>query len=125
MLLRLHKPRLGRRVALKKVEHEINDRANSKQLCEEAEKALYQAWLDLTDKVDQAFKEKDYVVTLQILAELKTVVDAFFDHVMVNVDDGVLRNNRLALLKQLQQVMNRVADISRLASWYEANCARR
>lgn len=101
---------------LKKVEHEINDRVNSKQLCEEAEKALYQVLLDLTDKVDQAFKEKDYVVTLQILAELKTVVDAFFDHVMVNVDDEVLRNNRLALLKQLQQVMNRVADISRLAS---------
>ena len=65
---------------------------------------------------DQAFNEKDYVVTLQILAELKTVIDAFFDHVMVNVEDGDLRANRLALLKQLQQIMNRVADISRLAS---------
>ncbi|HNH52419.1 MAG TPA: glycine--tRNA ligase subunit beta, partial [Nitrosomonas sp.] len=101
---------------LKKVEHEISDRVNSNQLCEEAEKALHEALLDLTDKVDQAFNEKDYVVTLQILAELKTVIDAFFDHVMVNVEDGDLRANRLALLKQLQQIMNRVADISRLAS---------
>lgn len=101
---------------LKKVEHEISDRVNSNQLCEEAEKALHQALLDLTDKVNQAFEEKDYVVTFQILAELKTVVDAFFDHVMVNVEDEVLRANRLALLKQLQQIMNRVADISKLAS---------
>lgn len=101
---------------LKKVEHEISDRVNSNQLCEEAEKALHQALLDLTDKVNQAFEEKDYVVTFQILAELKTIVDAFFDHVMVNVEDEVLRANRLALLKQLQQIMNRVADISKLAS---------
>lgn len=101
---------------LKKVEHEINDQVNPKLLHEEAEKALHQTLLDLTDKVDQAFKEKDYIVTLQILAELKTVVDTFFDHVMVNVDDEALRTNRLALLKQLQQIMNRVADISKLAS---------
>lgn len=101
---------------LKKVEHEINDRVNPSQLCEEAEKALHQTLLDLTDKVDQAFKEKDYVVTLQILAELKVVVDAFFERVMVNVEDAILRTNRLALLKQLQQIMNRVADISKLAS---------
>lgn len=101
---------------LKKVEHEIHGQVNSNQLCEEAEKALHEALIDLTDKVDQAFNEKDYVVTLQILAELKTVIDAFFDHVMVNVEDGDLRANRLALLKQLQQIMNRVADISRLAS---------
>lgn len=101
---------------LKKVEHEINNRVNPDLLREEAEKALHQALLDLTDKVDQAFKEKDYVVTLQILAELKTAIDAFFDHVMVNAEDEDLRANRLALLKQLQQTMNRVADISRLAS---------
>lgn len=101
---------------LKKIEHEINDQVNPKLLHEEAEKALHQTLLDLTDKVDQAFKEKDYIVTLQILAELKTVVDTFFDHVMVNVDDEALRTNRLALLKQLQQIMNRVADISKLAS---------
>jgi glycyl-tRNA synthetase beta chain len=34
---------------------------------------------------------------------------------MVNVENEILRNNRLALLAQLRQAMNRVADISRLA----------
>jgi len=43
-------------------------------------------------------------------------VDAFFDNVMVNAEDAALRVNRLALLAQLQQAMNRVADISKLAA---------
>jgi glycyl-tRNA synthetase beta chain len=47
---------------------------------------------------------------------LKAPVDAFFDAVMVNAEDAALRHNRLALLAGLQRAMNRVADLSRLAS---------
>ena len=47
---------------------------------------------------------------------LKTPVDAFFDTVMVMVEDAKLRQNRLALLADLRQAMNRVADISKLAT---------
>jgi glycyl-tRNA synthetase beta chain len=43
-------------------------------------------------------------------------VDAFFDQVMVNVEDEDVRLNRLGLLKTLHEGMNRVADLSRLAS---------
>jgi glycyl-tRNA synthetase beta chain len=35
---------------------------------------------------------------------------------MVNAEDEKLRANRLALLSSLHQSMNRVADLSRLAS---------
>ena len=58
------------------------------------------------------------VVTLAVLAlaALRTPVDAFFDSVMVNADDPALKANRLALLNQLHQTMNRVADLSRLAA---------
>jgi glycyl-tRNA synthetase beta chain len=101
---------------LKKISATINPQVEVELLQAPAEQALYQALIDLKDKVDEAFQEKDYTVALQILAALKAPVDTFFDHVMVNTDDDRLRNNRLALLKKLQQVMNRVADISRLAS---------
>lgn len=101
---------------LKKVSTAISPQVDVELLQVPAERALYQALIELKDKVDEAFKEKDYTVALQILAALKVPVDTFFDHVMVNTDDDMLRNNRLALLKKLQQVMNRVADISRLAS---------
>lgn len=101
---------------LKKVAVDIGSQVDAEHLQAPAEQALYQALIEMQDKVDEAFLEKDYTIALQILAALKAPVDTFFDHVMVNTDDDRLRNNRLALLKKLQQVMNRVADISRLAS---------
>jgi glycyl-tRNA synthetase beta chain len=50
------------------------------------------------------------------LAALKAPVDAFFDGVMVNAEDAALRANRLGLLATLHAAMNRVADLSKLAS---------
>jgi glycyl-tRNA synthetase beta chain len=65
---------------------------------------------------ERAFAEGDYTASLQALAALKAPVDAFFESVMVNADDPALRANRLALLAALHAAMNRVADLSRLAS---------
>ena len=80
-----------------------------------AEQSLHQALRRVVPQADAAFAAGDYSGSLRLLAALKQPVDDFFDHVMVNVEDEVLRSNRLALLAQLRQAMNRVADISRLA----------
>lgn len=48
------------------------------------------------------------------LAELREPVDAFFEKVMVNVDDKDLRINRLSMLEKLRELFLRVADISLL-----------
>ena len=83
---------------------------------EPAERALHEA-LQAIDPVSQAaFEAGDYTASLQALAALKAPVDAFFDHVMVNVDDERLRANRLGLLATLHAAMNRVADLSKLAA---------
>ena len=58
----------------------------------------------------------DYAPALTRLAGLRDSVDAFFDQVMVMVDDEAVRKNRLALLKQLRDLFLRVADLSRLQS---------
>jgi glycyl-tRNA synthetase beta chain len=58
----------------------------------------------------------DYTASLQTLAALRAPVDAFFDDVMVNAEEIDLRLNRQGLLKSLHLAMNRVADLSRLAS---------
>jgi glycyl-tRNA synthetase beta chain len=70
----------------------------------------------IAPKADAAFAAGDYTASLQTLAALREPVDAFFDNVMVNAEDEKLRANRLALLAQLHQAMNRVADISKLAA---------
>ncbi|OZB44109.1 MAG: glycine--tRNA ligase subunit beta [Thiomonas sp. 15-66-11] len=85
-------------------------------LLEPAEQALAQALRTVAPAADSAFDHGDYTQSLKYLAALKVPVDAFFDHVMVNVEDPALRANRLALLARLQTAMNRVADLSRLAS---------
>ena len=58
----------------------------------------------------------DFTGTLKTLAQLRDDVDAFFNDVMVMAEDAALRNNRLALLSSLHGMMNRVADISKLAA---------
>jgi len=62
----------------------------------------------------QSDQSLDYPARLQALAALREPVDAFFDKVMVNVDDAALRNNRLALLQQLHNLFLDIADIAEL-----------
>ena len=100
---------------LKKSEGAIRDTVDTGLLQEADERVLYQALQDIQPQTGKAFAAGDYTTSLQILAALKSPIDAFFDHVMVNIDDEPLRKNRLALLAQLHQIMNRVADISKLA----------
>lgn len=101
---------------LKKVEGEIGAQVNAQLLQEPAEQALAESLNSVKPKADQLFEAGDYTASLQTLAALKAPVDAFFDNVMVNAEDAALKNNRLALLNQLHQAMNRVADLSKLAS---------
>jgi len=85
-------------------------------LVEPAEQRLYGAMVEARQAVDQAFAKGDFASTLKALAALRVDVDAFFNDVMVMAEDAALRANRLALLQALHAMMNRVADISRLAA---------
>jgi glycyl-tRNA synthetase beta chain len=101
---------------LKKVEGGVPIEVDAARFVEAAERSLFDALTQIKPKADTAFESGDYTASLQTLAALKTPVDAFFDSVMVNADDPALRANRLALLNQLHQTMNRVADLSKLAA---------
>ena len=85
-------------------------------LQEAAEKELYAALQSVLPHADAEFDAGDYTASLQILAVLRTPVDAFFDGVMVNAEQMDLRLNRLGLLQSLHVAMNRVADLSKLAA---------
>ena len=85
-------------------------------LQEPAEQALHRAMAALAPQAHQQWSQGDYSASLQTLAALRESVDAFFEDVMVNAEQAELRRNRLVLLQQLHQAMNRVADLSRLAA---------
>ena len=79
---------------------------------EPAEKALAEAVLALRTEVQPLIAQGDYTAVLDKLANLRAPVDSFFDNVMVNAEDPVLRQNRLAILNTLQDLFLQVADIS-------------
>ncbi len=99
---------------LKKTDAPSGD-VNEALLQEDAEKRLFAAITKVRPQVDAAFAARDFGGTLKTLAQLRDDVDAFFDGVMVMAEDVALRNNRLALLASLHGMMNKVADISKLA----------
>ncbi len=101
---------------LKKAEGELTGIVNTSLLKEPAEKALFDALQKVNPLADKLFENGDYTASLKALAALKAPVDDFFDNVMVNADDPALKANRLGLLATLHQTMNRVADLSKLAS---------
>jgi glycyl-tRNA synthetase beta chain len=85
-------------------------------LREPAEIALFAAMKNVGPKANALFECGDYAAALQALAALRAPVDDFFENVMVNTDELDLRLNRLGLLKSLHHAMNRVADLSKLAT---------
>ena len=101
---------------LRKAEGKVVADIDKGLLKEPEEIALHDSLSQVKPQADSAFELGDYARSLQILAALKTPVDNFFDKVMVNAEDPALRANRLGLLAVLHAAMNRVADLSKLAT---------
>ena len=100
---------------LKKAQ-EVDAHVSEVLLSEPAEIALHAAVKAISPRALAQFEAGDYTASLQTLAALRAPVDAFFDGVMVNTEALDLRLNRQGLLKTVFEAMNRVADLSRLAT---------
>jgi glycyl-tRNA synthetase beta chain len=61
-----------------------------------------------------AMSAGDYSQALEALVRLKPAIDAFFTAVMVNADDKAVRNNRLSLLKEVDDLFMAFADFSQI-----------
>ena len=85
-------------------------------LIEPAEKTLAESINRLESLSVPLLDNRDYSTVLKHLATLRDPIDAFFNDVMVMVDDQPLRDNRLSLLSKLRTLFINVADISQMAS---------
>src|SRR5262249_5803093 len=80
------------------------------------EKALL-SYLERTGpRVDAHHNKKEYFDALMLLSTAREPVDAFFDKVMVMVDDKCVRANRLALLRTLLKEFSTIADFSEIVT---------
>jgi glycyl-tRNA synthetase beta chain len=80
------------------------------------EKALAEYIETNASKIAEYQREKRYGDALVLLSTSRERVDAFFDKVMVMVDDEKVRANRLALLGTLLKEFSTVADFSEIVA---------
>jgi glycyl-tRNA synthetase beta chain len=86
-------------------------------LCTEAaEQDLALAATGIRADVDALVWERDYLKALRKIAELRPVVDRFFDGVLVMAEDPKVRHNRLALLATVQALFAGIADFRQIAA---------
>ena len=81
---------------------------------EDAERALFAALNDVGAEGAKLAGEEKFEDAMAALAKLRGPLDTFFDDVMVNDDDKSVRENRLKLLSQIQSVMGKIADFSKI-----------
>ena len=94
----------------------IADRVDITALLEESEKALAALLPKASAEVEKLRATRDYYAALVEIAKLRPAVDAFFDKVMVMVDDENLRANRLGLLQTLVKEFSTIADFSEIVT---------
>ncbi len=84
---------------------------NKELFTEEAEKTLLKAFERVSTEFEAFVDNREYGKALNLIMTLKEPIDAFFDKIMVMVEDDDIRNNRLGLLKSMADMMNRIADL--------------
>ena len=85
-------------------------------LSEAEEHALHAKAKELMPKIDRLQLERHYREALEVTAQLRPVVDAFFDKVMVMASDEKLRRNRLALIGEVLERFSGIGDLSEMVA---------
>ena len=81
---------------------------------EPAEAVLAEALARATAAAGPQFEARDHDAVLRTLLALRGPIDAFFDSVMVNVEDPVVRRRRLGLLASARALFDRGWDLSKV-----------
>jgi len=101
---------------IKKADVRIKKSVDESLFEEKTEVALYAAYKKVAKKVEGHLDKGRLSQALHEIASLRDPVDAFFDGVMVMAKKKKIRNNRLALLKQISDLFGLFADFSKIST---------
>jgi glycyl-tRNA synthetase beta chain len=85
---------------------------NESLFTEKAELELLHAFGKVNAEFEDCVNNREYEKALKLMITLKKPIDDFFDSIMVMVEDEGIRNNRLGLLKSIENMMIKIADLS-------------
>ncbi|AXI47371.1 glycine--tRNA ligase subunit beta [Sulfitobacter sp. SK012] len=78
------------------------------------ERSLFAALDTAEAQIKPAMDAQDFTTAMSAMASLRGPIDAFFDAVQVNSDNGTVRRNRLNLLSRIRSICTSVADLTRI-----------
>ncbi len=107
-------PNKENRFAIKRVFNIVKDfdkkDVDKSLFTQDEEKELYNAIEEIEKKVNELVFDKKYNDILNSVVSIKSVINKFFDNVMVMDKDEKIKNNRLSLLNRLKSIVLNVAD---------------
>jgi glycyl-tRNA synthetase beta chain len=80
----------------------------------EEERALFAALDTAEARIKPAMAAQDFSAAMSAMSALRAPIDAFFDAVQVNADNGTVRRNRLNLLSRIRTICSAVADLTKI-----------
>ncbi len=79
-----------------------------------AEQLLLDGLVEAESAASACLARSDFAAALESTAQLKPLIDSFFDSVLVMDKDDSVRRNRIALLTRIRGLFSRVADFSKI-----------
>ena len=76
----------------------------------ESEQVLFSKTKELKNIYDEKLENNDFLGALEASFLIIEPINNFFDNVMVMVQDAAIKNNRLALLENIEDIFSRIAD---------------
>ncbi len=88
----------------------------NQQLFEQKEETMLNKEVEsLALQINSLLDENKYYDAIKTLMTLKESINSFFDKVLVMDKNEVIKNNRLSLIKNIQNIALQIADFSKLA----------
>jgi glycyl-tRNA synthetase beta chain len=85
---------------------------HEERLIEKEEKILYEIFKESRPKIENLIRQKKYLSACSTLIEMKPVIDDFFEKVLVMDKVRETRENRIALVQRLDNLLSQIADFS-------------
>jgi len=85
---------------------------SEKNLKENEEQLLFDIFNESKSKIEDLILKNNYVQACSKILEMKPVIDNFFDKVLVMVKEKKLKENRIALLQKIDEIISKIANFS-------------
>ena len=87
---------------------------SSSLLTDVNEKDLYAYFKQHEPEITDYLAKQNYEEAMQLLVSARSLIDNFFDNVMVNVEEVEIKHNRLNLLFYIKSVFIKIADLDKI-----------